>query len=91
MTLFGISHYKKYDRIDYGRIGLWTNRYMAELVYGRVISKPLNHDGQHFYQYQQNKQSPLTLKSLNTIKTRTHNIGNSGTGSGRANTLFCGY
>jgi len=39
MTLLGISHYKKYGRIDYGRIGLWTNRYMAELIYGRVVSK----------------------------------------------------
>jgi hypothetical protein len=31
----------------------------------------LSYDGQQFLQYQKNKQSPLTLKSLNTIKTRT--------------------
>ena len=34
-----ISHYKKYGRNDYGRTGLWTNRYMDELVYGRIVSK----------------------------------------------------
>jgi len=36
-----ISHYKKHGRNDYGRTGLWTNRYMDELVYGRIVSKAL--------------------------------------------------
>jgi hypothetical protein len=44
------------------------------------------HDGQQFHQYQQNKQSPLTSKSLTTIKTRTSNVGNPGTGLGEAPT-----
>ena len=34
MLLGTCIHYKKY-----GRTGLWTNRYMAELVYGRIVSK----------------------------------------------------
>ena len=41
-----------------------------------------SHDGQLLHQYQP-KKSPLTSKSLYTIKTRTYNIGNPGTGLGQ--------
>jgi hypothetical protein len=37
------------------------------------------------------KQSPLILKSLTTIKTRTYNVVNPGTGLGQAQVLVCGY
>jgi hypothetical protein len=33
-----------------------------------ICEESLNSDGQHFNQYQQNEQSPLTSKSLNTEK-----------------------
>ena len=56
---------------------------------GVIMERRIRHDGQQFHQYQQNKQSPLTLKSLTTIKTRTYIVGNPGTGFEQAQTLFC--
>ena len=40
-------------------------------------------DGQYFHQYQQNKQSPRTFKSLNLQETNTYDVGNPGLGLGR--------
>jgi hypothetical protein len=51
----------------------------------------LSHEGQQFHQYQQNKQSPLTSTSLTIIKTRTCNVGNSGTGLGQPQTPLGWY
>ena len=40
------------------------------------MKKRLNVDGQQFYQYQQNEQSPLTTKSLNINKTTPYDVEN---------------
>ena len=47
----------------------------------------VSHDGQQFQQYQKNP--PLTSKSLTKMKITTHNVGNPGTGSGRAKPFLC--
>ena len=52
------------------------------------VITPLRHDGQQFHQYQQNKQPHLTSISLTTIKIKTYNVGNPGTGLGQSQTLF---
>ena len=49
---------------------------------------PLNNDGQQFHQYQQNKQHPLNLNSLNIKKITIYDLGNPGSGFGQAET--CG-
>ena len=49
----------------------WYLLYSTILCEMWLWNEGLSYDGQQFLQYQQNKQSPLTLKSLTTIKTRT--------------------
>ena len=51
----------------------------------------LNSDGQQFHQYQQNEQSPLTLRQWTQKKTMTYDIGNPGSGLRQEQTTQCRY
>ena len=73
------------------KFGQWSFLYSTILCEIWLWNEGLSHDGQQFHQYQQNKQSPLTSKSLTTIKTTAYNVVNTGTGLGQAQTLFCWY
>jgi len=56
----------------------WSLLYSTILCEMWLWKESLRHVGQQLYQYQQNKQPPLTSKSLTTVKTRTYNVGNTG-------------
>jgi hypothetical protein len=73
------------------KFGQWSFLYSTIIYEMWRCNEGLNHDCQQFHQYQQNKQTRPTSKSLITINTRTHNVGNQGTGLGQTQTLFCWY
>ena len=67
---------------------LWYSTILCEMW---LWNEGVCHDCPQFHQYQQSKQSSLTLKSLTRIKTRTYNVANPGTGLGQAQALFWWY